>query len=63
MHVSISTLIQLLKLTKRTVKRELKLLNVVPFETHISVFWLKCSAMGDPYRYVYAHNLVQCCAI
>ena len=37
---------------------ELKLLNVLPFETNISVFWLKYSAMEGTDRCVYAKNAV-----
>jgi len=31
-------------------KLRIKLLNVVQWETHIGVFWLKCSAMGGTDR-------------
>jgi len=34
------------------------LLNVLPFKTNISVFWLKYSAMEGTDRYVYAKNAV-----
>jgi len=58
MHVSVSTFIQLLKLKKTTVNGERKLLNVMPWETHIGVFWLKRSATLCAVRHAGARNVV-----
>ena len=58
MHVSVSTFIQLLKLTVRKMnsKLRMKIAKCSAMGAHIAVFWLKCSAMGSTDRL--AHTVV-----